>query len=91
MAPNAPAAAASAGVAIPAKIVPSTNIINPNKGTKETNTSFRISALGGISSAGGLGAIEGFNHALVTAYAIYKPANISPGKIAAANNLNGES
>jgi hypothetical protein len=59
--------AASAGVAIPAKIVPSTNIINPNNGTKETKTSFKISALGGISSAGGFGAIEGFNQALVTA------------------------
>ena len=43
------------------------NIINPNNGTKETKTSFKISALGGISSAGGLGAKEGFNHALVTA------------------------
>ena len=90
MAPNAPAAAASAGVAIPAKIVPKTNIIKPNKGTKETSTSFKISALGGMSSAGGLGAIDGFSQALVTAYAMYKPANISPGKIAAANNLNGD-
>ena len=33
--------------AIPAKIVPRTNIIKPNKGTKETNTSFKISDLGG--------------------------------------------
>jgi hypothetical protein len=69
-------------VAIPAKIVPSTNIINPNKGTNETNTSFKISALGGISSAGGLGAIDGFSQALKTAYPIYKLANIYSGKIA---------
>ena len=60
-------AAASAGVAIPAKIGPSTTIIKPNKGTKDTSTSFKISALGGISSAGGLGAIEGLSHALKTA------------------------
>ena len=40
---------------------------NANKGTKETNTSLKISALGGISSFGGLGAIDGFNQALVTA------------------------
>ena len=75
---------------MPAKIVPRTNIIKPNKGTKETSTSFKISDLGGISSAGGLGAIDGLNHALVTAYAIYSPAYINPGKIAAANNLNGD-
>ena len=31
-----------------------------------------------------------YNQALVTAYAMYKPANINPGKIAAANNLNGD-
>tara|TARA_Y100000996_G_scaffold11223_1_gene9113 strand:+ start:305 stop:505 length:201 start_codon:yes stop_codon:yes gene_type:complete len=65
-------------------------MIRPNKGTNETSTSFKISDLGGISSAGGLGAIEGLNQALVTAYAIYKPANINPGKIAAANNLKGD-
>ena len=41
----------------------------------------KISDLGGMSSAGGLGAIEGFSQALVTAYAIYKPANINPGKL----------
>ena len=38
----------------------------------------------------GLGAIEGLSHALVTAYVIYNPASIKPGKIAAANNLNGD-
>ena len=90
MAPKAPAAAASAGVAIPAKIVPKTNIINPKSGTKETSTSFKISPLGGISSSGGLGAMEGFIQALVTAYVIYKPASNNPGKIAAANNLKGD-
>ena len=67
MAPKAPAAAASAGVAIPAKIVPRTNIINPKSGTNDTNTSFKISARGGISSALGFGAIEGLIQALKTA------------------------
>ena len=42
-------------------------IIRENKGRKETNTSFKISDLGGISSAGGLGAIEGLKYALVIA------------------------
>ena len=50
-----------------AEIFPSTNIINPKRGTKETNTSFKISALGGISSAGGLGAMDGLSQALKTA------------------------
>ena len=63
----APAAAASAGVAIPARIVPKTNIIKENKGKKDTRTSFKITAVGGISSAAGFGAIEGFNQALNTA------------------------
>ena len=43
-----------------------------------------------MSSAAGFGAIEGFIQALVTAYAMYKPANNNPGKIAAANSLNGD-
>ena len=90
MAPNAPAAAASAGVAIHAKTVPRTSIINPKRGTKETSTSFKISALGGISAASGLGAIDGFIQALITTQAIYKLASKSPGKIAAANNLKGD-
>ena len=42
-------------------------IINENKGKNEIKTSFIISALGGISSALGLGAIEGFRYAAVTA------------------------
>ena len=37
-----PTAAASAGVASPAKIVPKTKIIKENNGTKETSTSFKI-------------------------------------------------
>ena len=45
-------------------------MINENNGRKETNTSLRISPVGGMSSFGGLGAIDGFNQALVTAYAI---------------------
>ena len=45
-------------------------MIKPKSGTKETKTSFKISPVGGISSFGGLGAIDGFNHALNTAYAI---------------------
>ena len=44
-----------------------------------------ISDLGGISSAGGLGAMDGFIQALVTAYPMYKPESNNPGKIAAAN------
>ena len=71
--------------------MPNTNIIRENKGKKETNTSFNITDRGGISSAGGFGARDGFNQALTTTYNIYNPANINPGKIAAANNLNGES
>ena len=66
-APKAPTAAASAGVAIPASIVPKTKIIKENKGKKETKTSFIITAVGGISSAAGFGAIDGFNQALKTA------------------------
>ena len=38
-----------------------------NRGKNETKTSFIITAVGGISSAAGLGAIEGFSHALKTA------------------------
>ena len=43
-----------------------------------------------MSSAGGLGAIDGFNQALKTAYPIYKLANNNPGKIAAAKSLKGD-
>ena len=42
-------------------------IIKENKGRKDTRTSFIITAVGGISSAAGFGAIEGFNQALNTA------------------------
>ena len=52
-------------MASPAKIVPRTNIINENNGTKDTKTSFKISALGGISSAAGLGAKDGLKYALM--------------------------
>ena len=45
-------------------------MINENKGKNETKTSFIITAVGGISSAAGFGAIDGFSHALVTAYPI---------------------
>ena len=38
-----------------------------NNGKKETKTSFIITDVGGISSAAGLGAIDGFNQALKTA------------------------
>ena len=44
-----------------------------------------------MSSLGGFGAIDGLKYARVTAYIIYKPANNNPGKIAAANNLSGDS
>ena len=60
IAPKAPTPAASAGVARPPKIVPSTKMIRENNGRKDTKTSFKITDLGGISSAGGLGAIDGF-------------------------------
>ena len=39
-------------------------MINENNGRNEINTSFKITAVGGISSAAGFGAIEGFNQAL---------------------------
>ena len=39
-------------------------MINENNGTNETNTSFKISDLGGISSAAGFGASEEFKYAL---------------------------
>ena len=42
-------------------------IINENNGKNETKTSFIITAVGGISSAAGFGAIDGFNQALKTA------------------------
>jgi hypothetical protein len=44
-----------------------------------------------MSSLGGFGAIDGLKYARVTAYIIYNPANNNPGKIAAANNLSGDS
>tara|TARA_B100001121_G_C18218863_1_gene402721 strand:+ start:369 stop:539 length:171 start_codon:yes stop_codon:yes gene_type:complete len=50
-----------------------------------------MTAVGGISSAAGFGAKDGFSQALVTAYKMYRPASIKPGKIAAANNRKGES
>ena len=40
-------------------------IIKENNGTKDTKTSFKISALGGISSAAGLGAKDGLKYALI--------------------------
>ena len=43
------------------------NMTFENLGRNEINTSFKITAVGGISSAAGFGAIEGFNHALKTA------------------------
>ena len=43
-------------------------MISENKGTNETKTSFKISALGGISSAAGFGANEGFKYALIITY-----------------------
>ena len=46
-------------MAKPANIVPKTKIINEKSGTKDTNTSFNISDLGGISSAAGFGANDG--------------------------------
>ena len=64
--------------------------MSENSGTNETKTSFKISALGGISSAAGFGANEGLKYALIITYKIYNPANIKPGNIAAANNLNGD-
>ena len=42
-------------------------MINENKGKNETKTSFMITDGGGISSADGFGAIDGFNQALKTA------------------------
>ena len=66
-------------------------MIKENHGRNETKTPFNRTERGGISSAGGLGAIEGFKYALVTAYKIYYPASIIPGNIAAANNLKGDS
>ena len=65
-APKAPTAAASAGVANPAKIVPRTKRINENSGKNETMTSLIILDLGGISSSLGFGAIEGLKYALTT-------------------------
>ena len=44
-----------------------TKIINENNGKNETKTSFIITEVGGISSAAGFGAIDGFNQALKTA------------------------
>ena len=41
-----------------------TKIIKENRGKKETSTSLKITAVGGISSAAGFGAIDGFNQAL---------------------------
>ena len=38
-------------------------MINENNGRKETNTSFKITERGGISSAGGFGAIDGLKYA----------------------------
>ena len=49
-----------------------------------------ITDLGGISSFGGFGAIDGFNQALKIAYPIYNAANIKPGNIAAAKSLKGD-
>ena len=42
-------------------------VAGENNGKKETKTSFMITDVGGISSAAGLGAIDGFNQALKTA------------------------
>ena len=51
----------------PRDLAEATKIINENNGKNETKTSFIITAVGGISSAAGLGAIDGFNQALKTA------------------------
>ena len=42
-------------------------IISENKGKNDTKTSFIITEVGGISSAAGFGAIDGFSQALKTA------------------------
>lgn len=89
--PKAPTAAASAGVAIPARIVPRTKSIKVNRGKNDTTTSFAITPLGGISYAFGFGASSGFHIAKPIAYKIYKLASNNPGSIAAANNLSGDS
>ena len=49
----------------PRDLAEATKIINENNGRKETNTSFKITERGGISSAGGFGAIDGLKYALM--------------------------
>ena len=85
MAPTAPMAAASVGVAKPPMMEPSTTTISNSGGTRLSNTSStrRFECLS--ASLGIAGMAPGFINAINARYAIYRPTSNKPGITAPTN------